>query len=125
MSPSRSHESRRDDVQQLLTTGEEKCNRMDHTIRRVLHVATWARRHSLLSLLLAHMLRRRAGAKSIRARRSADRRALTFERVALSARAGLLHVLSSGTLRALHDVELHRITLGQALEAVALNGAVV
>src|SRR5215217_6466086 len=54
-----------------------------------------------------------------------DRRAPMIERVALSARAGLLHVLSSGTLRALHDVELHRVTLGQALEAVALDGAVV
>eukprot|EP01012_Entosiphon_sulcatum_P048436 TRINITY_DN6691_c0_g1_i1.p1 TRINITY_DN6691_c0_g1~~TRINITY_DN6691_c0_g1_i1.p1 ORF type:complete len:125 (-),score=10.58 TRINITY_DN6691_c0_g1_i1:204-578(-) len=31
-------------------------------------------------------------------------------------------VLGGGTLLALHDVELHRLTFGQRLEAVALDG---
>src|SRR5688500_20292727 len=34
-------------------------------------------------------------------------------------------VLGGRPLLALHDVELHRVTLGQRLEAAALDGAVV
>ena len=39
--------------------------------------------------------------------------------------SGLRDVLGRRALGALHDVELHRITLGQRLEAVALDRAVV
>ena len=41
------------------------------------------------------------------------------------AAVGLRHVLGGGTLLALHDVELHRLTLGEGLEARALDGRVV
>src|SRR4051794_14229924 len=39
--------------------------------------------------------------------------------------SGLRDVLRRRALRALHDVELHRITLGQRLEAISLDRAVV
>src|SRR5882757_7153796 len=37
----------------------------------------------------------------------------------------LRHVLGRRALGSLHDVELHRVTLGEGLEAISLNRAVV
>src|SRR5450759_2673168 len=46
-------------------------------------------------------------------------------RLSQTATLGLRNVLGRGALGALHDVELHRITLGQRLEAVTLDRAVM
>src|SRR5688500_2688481 len=40
-------------------------------------------------------------------------------------RSELLHVLRGGALLALHDVELHALTLGEALKALALDARMV
>src|SRR5262245_16078268 len=58
-------------------------------------------------------------------RSGAAQRAAPLSCTSSSINSGLRHVLGRGALGALDDVELHRVTLGEGLETVALDRAVV